>query len=387
MNLTVLSGNGLSTAFNPDLRLDLLCHEVIRRIDASNAQIGDSEERDLPLQTVANLMAEVARHLDGNDPTEDFEVLIGAFVAQRHAIQHMNRLARALAPEDEVLAQALAESAKFARSVSDEGISHVLEIISERSMAYAERQAPLENFVEAIASAFPGKITFANLNYDTMLHAALLGTVKSELCDLADGRRKITVKDEDGKIFSCVALRTTLSFPSTTRIRLLQLHGSYSWWYDPEQEKTELVVRFEAWQVRDESFLAQVRSETMNLRPAVVLSNQLNKTTEIRSYPFSLAYEGFGLSLRSSSHWLIVGYSFRDDAVNASLREALGERDRSARPKVLVITLGVSPSRKEVEQALGWGKSEGPSDWLTFHRDGVVDATKSNDWTNWSCSS
>lgn len=383
MNLTVLSGNGLSTAYNLDLRLDLLCAEVISRIDASKEEAELDDMSVTSRHTVATLMANVARNLDGNDPTKDFEVLIGAFVAQKNAIQHMYRLAEALSPEDQHLAQALKDSAAFARKVSDEGISHVLEVISERSMAYASRQAPLEEFVDAIAEAFVGRITFANLNYDTMLHAALLATRKSDLCDLGDGRRTRRLKDDDGHTFDCVGLRKQLDFPESKRIRLLQLHGSYSWWYDPDSAGENSVVRFEAWQVREESFLSQVRSNEINLRPAVVLANQVSKSEEVQKYPFSLAYDGLAHSLRCSDHWLIVGYSFRDEAINAALRDAFGERESSSFPKVIVITLGDLPSRAKVERAFGWGKSEGNSDWLVFHREGVSTSTESANWSKW----
>ncbi|WXF90867.1 hypothetical protein WDV91_16450 [Curtobacterium flaccumfaciens pv. flaccumfaciens] len=121
-----------------------------------------------------------------------------------------------------------------------------------------------------------------------------------------------------------------------------------------------------------------VRKQDTDVRPVVVLANQRDKATSVSEYPFSLAYEMYKRGLSRADKWLIVGYSFRDDPINAALREEF--IGRSEKPDVLVVTHGSYPTRREIKRAFGWGAEDGKASWLTVARDGANDLMDSDEW-------
>lgn len=82
----MLTGNGVSTGFNQDLRLDLLTNEVLSRFVGLNFE--EDEIRDA-LAEIANLLVP-----DGEAVETDFEKLVGAFDGDFLRIQHLRLLAR-----------------------------------------------------------------------------------------------------------------------------------------------------------------------------------------------------------------------------------------------------------------------------------------------------
>ena len=79
--LSVLVGNGLSIAFNPDLELDLIAEEVI-------APLEDESEAEAD---VISAMQNLARRIvpTGGAPERDFELLVGAFESQSQTLGHL----------------------------------------------------------------------------------------------------------------------------------------------------------------------------------------------------------------------------------------------------------------------------------------------------------
>jgi hypothetical protein len=93
----------------------------------------------------------------------------------------------------------------------------------------------------------------------------------------------------------------------------------------------------------------------------------------------------FERSITSSHHWLIVGYSFRDECVNDVLRAEFAERD--VKPEILVVTFGDQLELRTSERALGWGKKDGPStSWLTVERTGAREMASSAEWMSFVAS-
>ncbi|MDN4640608.1 SIR2 family protein [Agreia sp. PsM10] len=367
-NAAVLVGNGLSIAFNPGLNLQTITKEVMRRIEAADgndviAAMKEIAERALP---------------DGVTSADDFEQLVGAFGSESRTLSTLETLASLTTPKDKKLLKAIRKVASFAEKVRDNGISHVLEVICERSRAYVDDAANLHDLVSAIATSFNGKVVFGNLNYDTLLLAAMLHVFKSsELADLADGRRTVRVTVNDWEPRDVQALRRDASdFPSSRRIRLLHLHGSLTYWVNRDHSihaklPKELLDDRDQWEA--------VRKGTTDVRPAVVLANPRDKAQHVGEYPFSLAYEMFSLGLESADHWLIIGYSFKDAPVNKMLSDVF--LDCEENPTVLVVTYGESPTRLEVERAFGWGADDGDSkDWLTINRRGANGVQDTKHW-------
>lgn len=357
-NVAVLVGNGLSIAFNPDLKLQSITEEVMSRIEGADG--GD----------VIRAMQEIASRAlpDGASSADDFESLVGAFGAESRTLSLLDKLATLSEPGDEELRKAIVQVSKFAEKVRDNGVSHVLEVIAERSHAFEWKADGLHSTVSAIVEAFDGEVYFGNLNYDTLLLAGLLTVCQPDLADMGHGYKTATVLVDESEPREVQQLRRSASeFPPGRRVKLLHLHGSLAYW---ATEDSSSYVKIPVELLSDGGQWSAMRNLTTNIRPVVVLANRRDKSEHVEKFPFSLAYEMFGDGLRGAEHWLIVGYSFKDDPVNAALREEF--ISRKSKPRVLVVTQGDLPLRGEVERALGWGAENGSSkSWLAFHRDGA----------------
>ena len=102
-NMAVLAGNGLSIAFNPDLNLQRITEEVLRRIE--RAEGGD----------VVAAMREIAERAlpDGASSAEDFEVLVGSFGAESRTLDLLDTLAELTSPADKDLRRSIQRVVKF----------------------------------------------------------------------------------------------------------------------------------------------------------------------------------------------------------------------------------------------------------------------------------
>lgn len=219
---------------------------------------------------------------------------------------------------------------------------------------------PLNDVVRAIYAAFPGRISFGNLNYDTILLAALMTVDTRGFADLGHGWKEWAMGRE--KIHAIQLRESASDFPRLSKypVHLLHLHGSLTYWGTKDGSR---FGKLERSQVKSARLLKKLRQGKTDLRPLVVLNRERQKIDDIEAHPFKLAYEMFNRGLIRSDRWLIVGYSFRDVAVNDLLRREFTNRE--GKPKVLVVTHGKAPSREEVEDALGWGAEDGDSTtWL-----------------------
>lgn len=372
-HVAVLVGNGLSLAFNPKLNVQEICNQVAKRI--RNSAKGDTADR------IAAALERAAAATRTGDPMEDFEVLVGAFEFEGSFMEQLKQLSELLEPDGNGLREAFDQVQSFSERIRLRGISHVLQVIAERSIARLEDREPISKFVDTLMATAPNGLTIANLNYDTLLLSCLTEHYSDRFCDMGAGYNPVRVTFTDGDEYTVYPLRETGNFP--TDVRLLGLHGSLTWWRDPKSGK---VFKFPVSAVRDHNMWSWIRSKEAEDElwlPQVVLSNQTNKAGQVAKQPFKLAYEEFSRALDSSAHWLIVGYSFRDLPVNDMLRSAFMKKTR--RPKVLIITKGNFPTQESVEHALGWAATDGSSDdWLTLSTAGVVDTLGSADWLNWS---
>lgn len=374
MPVAALVGNGLSLAAHPDLGIAAIAEEVVNRIRQS-AEAGDADR-------VAVALERVASATNAGDPMKDFEVLVGAFDADGSYLERLRQLSEAIEPDANGLPEAFEKVAKFSERMWLRGMSHVLQVITERSKASHPDSEPIDAFVASLREVATGRLTIANLNYDTLLLASLM-KYDVDFCDMAHGFHRAVVTFEDGEKYDVHQLRETANFHKKTR--LLGLHGSSTWWKEPRSGK---VYKFpiDALRRRSESLWEWLRSDEAESElwlPQVVLANQTNKAGRIAEYPFSLGYEEFGRALGQSDRWLIVGYSFRDEPVNEMLRAAFMKKTNW--PRVLVVTLGEAPSQEQVEHALGWAATDGNSgEWLTISRVGVLEALGGKEWNKWS---
>lgn len=368
-NVAVLVGNGLSIAFNPELNLRAITTEMLERIQAESSE-GSS---------VVAAMKEIAQRAlpDGATNDDDFEKLVGAFAAESRTLGYLEELAALVSPQDAALEAAFGLVRTFAEMIRDRGLSHVLEVICDRSYADWDRAAGLHALVLAVTSAFAGNVAFGNLNYDTLLLAALVTVCPTQLADMASGWRKLRLLDGSGTESEVPQLRVRASdFPTDRRVQLLHLHGSVTFWTDPAKS---LFAKLSIDYLRDHEQWRSVRDNTTNIRPAVVLATQRDKSDHVKEPPFAVAYEVFRHRLELADHWLIIGYSFRDVPVNEMLRTVFGELAK--KPKILLVTYGATPTIQEIELALGWCPEGGDSStWLTVNRDGANGVEESAEW-------
>lgn len=374
-NVAVIVGNGLSIAFNPELKLQTITENVLERI-----KVAEGEE-------VVSAMQKIAQRVlpSGANTDEDFEVLVGAFGAESLTLGFLGMLAELTQPDDMHLKESIVEAKKYAEKVRDAGVSHVLEVIAESSTVFSsEKENKLDSLIKSIINSFKGKVVISNLNYDTILLNALMRVCCSELADLADGRSrsKITVLESGRREeYTVPNLRKDNDFPRSRRIHLLHLHGSISYWkFDGDNKdgyvkmKKKILNKYNLWK--------KIRDGEISIRPVVVLANRRDKADHIERYPFGLAYEASANSLKCDK-WIIVGYSFRDDPVNNMLRSEFLDRKRENKPSVLVVTYGEELKLRDVEKAFGWGVEDGSSsEWLTINREGASDMENTEDWVN-----
>lgn len=337
---------------------------------------------------VLNVLQRIAKRIERSegDAGDDFEKLVGAFETQAALIDDLEDLVD-LAPEaDEDLAGSIKKSAEFARRICDIGTGTVLSRIFERSEVDGESRKRMLPFFKALIDEFSGRIDFVNLNYDGLAMAALQ-QVEAPMCDLANGAIKAEVNiskiNSEGErelidTYTARPLRKVLDFPpgSQYRVRLIHPHGSITYWHHRDSERA---IKIPIEVLRANNVLDTMKKRPMNMYPAVVLSNSLEKPRRTREYPFRLGYEALRYALHESSYWLIAGYSFRDETVNEEVRSALSAR--SERPKVLVSTFGDELEGSFIKEKIGWiADSEDADGWLEIDRGGIAGLVERQVW-------
>jgi hypothetical protein len=371
-NLAMLIGNGLSIAFSDQLLLGNISKEMTERF-ASQYTGSDA---------VAKAMQSVANHQLTGDPATDFEVLIGAFGGQSDILDDLAIFADLTKNSDPKIANAIQQVRDFVGEVQRRGIGHTLEIIAERTYSDLTRRQPLLDFFERVLSAFKNHVTVANLNYDTLVLSVLVDQYRDILSDMANGRYDGGTVNAGGVKYPTWRLRSSeVEFMplEERRLRLLHLHGSLTFWRfgaDNYRKLTVDAVRYSPiWQTYREE-------DTFSGRPLVVLANQYEKAQHVLRYPYNLAYDVAETDMKNASHWLIVGYSFRDACVNDLLSRSWEARKDP--PRILVVTHGDGLKMDTVEDAFGWKRGSGPSNNLTIDRSGAFGLAGSSDWSDFA---
>lgn len=368
----MLAGNGLSVAYNPNLNLNSLTDKVIEEIKKNTI---DHEGFEGALRKLAE---QIERDIDRrNELGSDFEQLVGALGAETDLIGHLGRLCEA-AGEDEAVREALKTSEKFARKIKNNGISHVLEVIYQNSRVTIENKSGIFESLQAMGASFSSRVTISNLNYDTMLLAALVQDFNMQLADMADGRGQHRRSVRPGRpLVDAWKLREDASFLTGRQGRkfnLVHLHGSLTYWRTDDQA-THSTDNFKVSTdvLNSHDLIQGMRVEECAVYPDVVLANSYDKPNHVKKFPFNICYEVFSDSLKNAEHWLIIGYSFRDTPVNNHLRNEF--LSRAVKPRVLVVTYGEGLTRELVRKSLGWGREDsarqGDDSWLSFDRAGA----------------
>lgn len=370
--LAMLIGNGLSIAFSDQLLLSNISKEMTDRF---TSQYTGSD-------AVAKAMQNVANHQPTGDPAADFEVLIGAFGGQSDILDDLATFANLTRDSDPKIANAIQQVRDFVSEVQRRGMGHTLEIIAERTYSDLSRRQPLLEFFECVLTGFKSHVTVANLNYDTLVLSALVDQYSDILSDMANGRYdggSVTVAGVKHPTWRLRGSEAEFMPLEQRRLRLLHLHGSLTFWRFGADNYRKLPVDA----VRYSPIWETYRNEdTFSGQPQVVLANQHDKAEHVLRYPYNLAYDVAETDMKNGSHWLIVGYSFRDACVNDLLSRSW--EARKFPPKILVVTSSDRLEAETVEEAFGWDHGSGPSNHLTIVRGGAFGIAGSAQWTDFA---
>lgn len=369
-SVAALTGNGLSIAYNDSLRLDRINAEIQGRI---------TQVIDPGGNTAARTLVAAAQGIHSGDPASDFEALIGALEQYAQSLRTLKPLVGMAGKHDQTMSHALERSSEFMELLRDTGLSHVLEVIAEASTVNHSKFGELQGFIDALL-AIGGPLTLGNLNYDSLVMAALATNHGAVFCDMADPREADYFEVvRGGYLIPGRGLRTTANFPAR-RARLVHLHGSLTWL---RRRSDDRVYRFNISDLRDIEYWKHLREGNTDWDPQVVLTNQEFKSNAVLAEPYNLAYSTYESALGSSDLWLIAGYSFRDACVNEVLEKQFQARVLAGTtPTVLVSTYGNDLTDFDIAGHLGVPPWEDLS-WLTVHRDGVAKLVTSLEWATW----
>jgi SIR2-like domain len=359
--LACLVGNGLSIAYNRDLSVEEL----------TRALVGNFQH--LAGTNAGNELARFATSLTGQR-SDDFERLLGPLDNASQALAYLEGLASTAGPQAR---QALTTTIRFLRDFHRLGVATVLDLVGRRSSGSAGDFEVVERFYSAVVALdFDKPISVGTLNYDGLAHAGSLDT--ATIADLATGYDSAPVLIDGSRTITGQLLRDEDNLLQDRAIQLLHLHGFLGWLRDPV---TREVRKFDLKKLRDARFWQSLQAGRARLEPVVVLTNR--KEDAIARRPFSLAYEIFRRRLVGASHWLIVGYGFGDEPLNAQLRSAVASRSalNMGLPKVLVVSHARDSKALARDAA---AELELPPSQVVADGDGIPSAIGANAWQSWS---
>lgn len=234
--------------------------------------------------------------------------------------------------------------------------------------------------MESIKDDFDGKVVIGNLNYDTLLLAAILDVLgdRKDLSDLCSFDWKPF--GNNSKNSKSAPLRREYNYKEENRFSLMHLHGSLTYWSTDDDECYKLNRR----SLEEYELLKQWRVENFQekprFKPLVILADSRFKKDQIKKYPFSLAYKVVGEAAKDSENWLIVGYSFRDKSVNDMLKESLSERcNNKLKTKILVVDINKKSSDFE-NDILKYHASNFPNVYIERFSKGIENIIGSRHW-------
>lgn len=364
-----LVGNGLSIAFNPELHVDRLTVALREELRHAGA-------------AVASLVGLAHSH-----SSPGFEEMLGPLDRMSSALRHLPGLLPAVDGMVQADREAVERAAHVCRRIYDSAVGIVLGRIATLSRAGDDTPnlRPVVQRTCGAIAALDGRITVATLNYDGLLHAGFLRAQRDEwgqevwkLTDMSAGYARGRHQPIQGQPMTTYNLRTLPNFLPEAKVCLLNLHGSLMWIQETETESMYKVKELE--ELRRISYWEELRHRDVGSRPLVILTDQ--KRDAVQDAPFTLAYFQFLSDLRASERWLIAGYGFRDEPVNAALNSATRFRREQGltAPTVLVLTVGDAAA----QQAAIASRLNLPEQNVLVDTAGIPDGVEAQMWGEWA---
>lgn len=310
--LVVLLGNGVSVAANPDLSLAALTQSFL------DAHADDRDALD-------RLLAEV--DLGAVDPVRDFEGIVAGLESAEEVVRAFMQLAARVAHPD------LQEAAAILR---DRGVTSLV-----RRLYYAYCAEVLQAIGELTRGDLaPAVVTFGDwlkamylthgsasiftLNYDLLLERMLIDDnvlgLKYSVTDFFSGLPARMAALPLG--INNAGIQGRLYYPADPPARPIHLHHLHGCLTHFRDVTTNGVYKIAASDLRDHDIFDRLaQAEETDFVPSIILGSR--KVEKSREWPFSQAFLALEESARTAATVVIAGYSFRDSAVNARLRNLL----------------------------------------------------------------
>lgn len=363
MRLCALIGNGFSMTYSGGLAIPALTQEL----EDAFKDLGGEEAAEA-LKALPSTLVGAAR--------EDFEALLSPFEFGAQAMAHLRALSPLVPDPAGQTATSLQRVRTFLRRTHQLGLGLSLDAIDRHSAVTHDGHYDdtVMRLVRAISKPEHLPLRVFTPNYDNLLHSGFLWN-DSNLSDLADGRNQQAF-DLAGDSLHGRPIRLSHGELMATQVTLVNLHGSLNWLGDPA---TGSVFKFTIDDLRylgasSEGYWTLLREDKVDMLPSVVLTDR--KAEVVREWPFSLAYEIMETSFAECDHWLIAGFSFGDEAINAAMQRAAMQSGK--RPACLVLGHG---DREEVKRRARRAMGRRPT--LYVDGGGLPDSIEGSEWQRW----
>lgn len=311
-NLVVLLGNGVSIAANDYLRLEALTESFLR------AHAADRESLD-------RLLAGV--DLGAVDPQRDFEGIVAGLESAEEIVRAFMQLASQVTHPDLQRAAAVLRDGGvpgLIRRLYYAYCAEVLQAIGE--LTRGDLADPVVRFGDWLKAMYEahGTASIFTLNYDLLLERALIDDnilgLKNSVTDFFSGlpeRSALLPIGADG-----ADVRGLLYYPADPPLRPIHLHHLHGCLTHLRDLETNSIYKIAAADLRNHDIFGRLAAaEVSTYVPSIILGSR--KVQKSQEWPFSQAFLSLEAMARSAATIVIAGYSFRDPAVNARLRNLL----------------------------------------------------------------
>jgi hypothetical protein len=316
-HLVALVGNGLSVAANENLRLAALTQSFL------DAHPDDHDDLD-------RLLAEV--DLGAVDPASDFEGIVAGLESAEEVVSAFMNLAGRVDHQDLQDAAAILRDRgvpQLVRRLYYAYCAEVLEAIGQLTRGdVPEPVLAFGDWLKAMYEAH-GAASIFTLNYDLLLERMLIDDnvlgMQHRLTDFFSGLPERTASLALGTGGAGVqARRFYPADPPPRPVHLHHLHGCLTHFRDLTSGE---VYKIAASDVRDHDVFGRLAAaEASEFAPSVILGSR--KIEKSQEWPFSYGFLALERDARAAATIVIAGYSFRDRAVNARLRNLASPEKR-----------------------------------------------------------
>ena len=323
MKKVVLVGNGLSVGLNKEFALPNITKRFYNRLSSEHKSF-------------------IKHHMDklekGGYIQTDFEEAIASI---EQAYDSLKNYYDFLAENEEgknfldsygLKKDELEKHVTAMKEIIFEYTASILELI-DGHVRWSEIDEQLSGFTDWLLETIKEtkNVDLFTLNFDLLLETILLETIGTEnFMDYHVPRDRWDLIDNEKRFFFSPDL--SLNMFGKRKVRLHHLHGSLSSFKDIQSGKTFKIATED---LRKNEIYNKIFD--LNIVPSIVTGG--GKSLKVQEMPFNFYYNNFRQKLNDENHLCdelyIVGYSFRDEHINNSIRDRLKMERSNKNPKPL----------------------------------------------------